>query len=50
MADPQEYGHLTVEDDPAGTVDAGQLAGTTESDDATVGYEPESTDTDDGRS
>jgi hypothetical protein len=35
--DDQEYGSLTVEDDPAGTQDPADLAGTANSDDAQVG-------------
>jgi hypothetical protein len=27
MSDPEEYGSLSVEDDPDGTVDPGELAG-----------------------
>ena len=27
MTDPEEYGSLSVEDDPGGTVDPGELAG-----------------------
>jgi hypothetical protein len=27
MTDPEEYGSLSVEDDPDGTVDPGELAG-----------------------
>ena len=28
VSDPDEYGSLSVEDDPAGTTDPGELAGT----------------------
>ena len=31
--DPEEYGGLTVEDDPEGTVDPSELAGTAEEED-----------------
>jgi hypothetical protein len=49
MTDPDEYGELTVEDDPQGTVDPADLAGTAGPQDAEVGYEPESTEADDDR-
>jgi hypothetical protein len=41
-----DYGSLSVEDNPEGTVDPAELAGTGRGDDATVGYEPESTQAD----
>jgi hypothetical protein len=34
------YGSLSIEDNPEGTVDPGELAGTAKPDDETVGYEP----------
>lgn len=34
--DPDEFGSLSVEDDPAGTVDPGELAGTASTDDEDV--------------
>ena len=37
---PEDYGGLTVEDEP-GTVNPADLAGTASEDDADVGYEPE---------
>ena len=36
-----EYGSLTVEDNPNGTVDPGDLAGTADESDAEVVYQPE---------
>jgi hypothetical protein len=36
-----EYGSLTVEDNPDGTVDPGDLAGTADDSDADVVYKPE---------
>lgn len=36
VADPDEYGGLSVEDDPEGTIDPAELAGTASSDDADV--------------
>ncbi|MBA3527837.1 MAG: hypothetical protein H0T91_00690 [Propionibacteriaceae bacterium] len=42
-----EYGGLTVEDDPGGTVDPAELAGTAKPSDAEVGYEPEFSEADD---
>jgi|tagenome__1003787_1003787.scaffolds.fasta_scaffold16616616_1 hypothetical protein len=38
--DDPEYGSLTIEDDPAGTTDPADLAGTATSDDADVGHRP----------
>jgi hypothetical protein len=43
--DPEDYGSLTVEDEP-GTVDPAELAGTASDDDADVGYEPEHSEAD----
>jgi hypothetical protein len=43
--DADEYGSLTVEDEP-GTVDPADLAGTANSSDAEVGYEPEYSEAD----
>jgi len=37
----EEYGSLSVEDDPEGTVNPADLAGTASGSDAEVGYEPE---------
>ena len=37
---PDDYGSLTIEDEP-GTVDPAELAGTANSDDQQVGYEPQ---------
>ena len=34
--DPDEFGSLSVEDDPAGTVDPGELAGTASTEDEDV--------------
>lgn len=34
------YGSLSVEDDPGGTVDPADLAGTAKPDDEPVGYQP----------
>lgn len=36
MTDPAEYGRLSVEDDPDGTVDPGELAGGADESDADV--------------
>jgi hypothetical protein len=36
LTDPAEYGSLSVEDDPDGTVDPGELAGGANEDDADV--------------
>jgi hypothetical protein len=36
MTDPAEYGSLSVEDDPDGTVDPGELAGGADESDADV--------------
>ena len=36
MTDPAEYGGLSVEDDPDGTVDPGDLAGGADEDDEDV--------------
>ena len=36
MSDPDEYGSLSVEDDPEGTVDPGELAGGADDTDADV--------------
>jgi hypothetical protein len=44
MTDPDEYGELTAQDDPQGTVDPANLAGTAGPQDAAVAYEPESTE------
>jgi hypothetical protein len=44
--DPEDYGSLTVEDEP-GTVNPADLAGTASGDDADVGYEPEFSEEDD---
>ena len=35
-AEPEEYGSLTVEDDPSGTVDPAELAGTADESDEDV--------------
>ena len=43
----EDYGSLSVEDDPEGTVDPAELAGTASTGDAGVGYEPEFTEADD---
>jgi hypothetical protein len=45
--DAEEYGSLTVEDEP-GTVDPADLAGTASSSDEQVGYEPEFSADDEG--
>jgi hypothetical protein len=44
--DADEYGSLTIEDEP-GTVDPGELAGTANDDDDPVGYEPKFSEADD---
>ena len=36
LTDPAEYGSLSIEDDPDGTVDPGELAGGAGEDDADV--------------
>jgi len=36
LTDPDEYGGLSIEDDPDGTVDPGELAGGADVDDADV--------------
>jgi hypothetical protein len=41
-----EYGSLTVEDNPEGTVDPGDLAGTADESDAEVVYQPEHSEAD----
>jgi hypothetical protein len=43
--DAEDYGSLTVEDEP-GTVDPADLAGTATDDDADVGYDPEFSEAD----
>jgi hypothetical protein len=48
IADPEDYGHLSVEDDPAGTVDPADLAGTAQPDDAEVAYRPSVSEADQG--
>jgi hypothetical protein len=45
--DDRERGSLTVEDDPDGTTDPADLAGTTTSDDADVGQRPSVSEADD---
>jgi hypothetical protein len=40
------YGSLSVEDNPAGTVDPAELADTAKPDDAPVGYQPEASEAD----
>jgi len=42
---PEDYGGLTIEDEP-GTVNPADLAGTASEDDAEVGYEPEFSESD----
>ena len=44
MQDPEEYGGLSVEDDPDGTIDPAELAGTRTDDDEDVAYEPDGTE------
>ena len=39
--DSEEYGSLTVEDNPEGTVDPAELAGTADEADDEVAYQPE---------
>ncbi len=46
-ADVTEYGSLGIEDDPSGTVDPADLAGTADDTDQQVGYEPAVTEADD---
>lgn len=36
VQDPDEFGSLTIEDDPEGTTDPGELSGTAEDDDQDV--------------
>jgi hypothetical protein len=43
--DPEDYGGLSIEDEP-GTVDPADLAGTASDDDDAVGYEPEFSEAD----
>jgi hypothetical protein len=43
---PDDYGTMSVEDEPVGTVDPADLAGTARPDDADVGYEPQSSEAD----
>jgi hypothetical protein len=38
--EPENYGSLNVEDDPDGTEDPADLAGTATSEDTSVGYQP----------
>jgi hypothetical protein len=45
--DDPEYGSLTVEDDPDGTTDPADLAGTATSDDTDVGARPSVSEADD---
>lgn len=45
-AEPGEYGHLSVEDDPRGTVDPADLAGTAGPQDEPAGYQPAVTEAD----
>jgi hypothetical protein len=45
-AGPDEYGSMSVEDEPVGTVDPADLAETAGPDDADVGYQPESSEAD----
>jgi hypothetical protein len=44
--DADEYGGLSLEDDPGGTVNPADLAGTASGDDAEVGYDPEFSEAD----
>lgn len=44
--DREEYGGLSLEDDPQGTVDPAELAGTASEDDDDIGYEPEFSEAD----
>ena len=44
--DADEYGSLTIEDNPEGTVDPGDLAGTADESDADVAYQPEHSEED----
>lgn len=39
-AEPENHGSLSIEDDPEGTPNPADLAGTASSDDATVDYHP----------
>jgi hypothetical protein len=46
-AEPENHGgSLSIEDDPDGTQDPADLAGTASSDDETVGYQPTSSEAD----
>lgn len=42
--DPESYGGLSIEDDPGGTIDPAELAGTADESDATVAYAPQHND------
>lgn len=44
MQDPEQYGGLSIEDDPGGTTDPAELAGTKHASDDEVGYEPNPAD------
>ena len=44
----EDFGSLSVEDDPAGTEDPADLAGTAKPDDADVGYRPSVSEADEG--
>ena len=45
--DPENYGGLSIEDDPGGTVDPADVAGTASRDDDTVSYAPEHSEAED---
>jgi hypothetical protein len=46
QAESPDYGSLSVEDDPSGTVNPADLAGTGKPEDEAVGYQPEATEAD----
>jgi len=45
-SDPDRYGGLSIEDDPGGTVDPADLAGTADNSDDTVAYAPQHSEAD----
>jgi hypothetical protein len=46
LVEQENYGGLSVEDDPDGTEDPADLAGSTTPDDAKVGYQPSASEAD----
>jgi hypothetical protein len=47
VTEQQKYGSLSIEDDPDGTEDPAELAGSADPDDAVVSYQPSASEADD---